>query len=113
MHHWFKTILLAEVETWEVRLFNLGLTNVTITDDCRLDGYFRSEQEAREFAEEFGGEIQVLADENWVALGLRANSGRFLEILDRLVIALDDDPDFWISSAFGFPAGICCDFRQV
>lgn len=99
MFQWSKEIDPGQREVWEERLETDALPGLYVEEDVAC-GSFRvvavcgDREEADALARRFGGEIASLKEQDWVALGRESWGGRWLEIGEGLVVALDEEAGF-------------------
>lgn len=95
---WSKKVAASEAQAWEDRLFALEVENVAISGmpggQQLLEAFCETRAEAETFRERFGGAVAEFVDQNWAALGLAGARRRVIKIRDRMIVTLDDDPDF-------------------
>ena len=96
---WSRSVPAANGDEWEERLFSLGLDNIVInqapnSDVVVLEAYFDDHDSAAAFQTEHEGEVAEFVDRNWMELSQRRAKRKTIQIADRFVVTLDDDPDF-------------------
>ncbi|MEM7014673.1 MAG: 50S ribosomal protein L11 methyltransferase [Verrucomicrobiota bacterium] len=96
---WSRSVPVADGDEWEERLFALGLDNIVINHEPHADmvvmeAYFDGHDSAAAFQAEHEGEVAEYVDQNWMELSQRRARRKTIEIADRFVVTLDDDPHF-------------------
>ncbi len=95
MHVWSKLSSTKWRDAWEERFLGLGQTNAVIQElpggkSIRVDVYCNHEKEALAIAEQFGGRVRKVKNENWAAMAPAKR--RPIKIRDTLLISGEADP---------------------
>lgn len=89
---WSKLSAMKWEDSWEERFYgnpNAVITHLKGGKSLRIDVYSEGKAEAEAIAEQFGGSVKQLADQNWVALS--AEPGPPIKIRDSLLITEEQD----------------------
>ncbi len=107
LFQWSRSVAASETESWETRLLLEGHTQFVCTEQpgrkTQIEAFFDSKTEAEAFRREFGGEVRPFAVQNWAALGTAGSTRKTIRIRDRLILALDQDPEFLAELREQFP----------
>ncbi len=95
MHVWSKLSSTKWRDAWEERFLGLGQTNAVIQElpggkSIRVDVYCKHEKEALAIAEQFGGRIRKVKNENWAAMAPPIRKP--IIIRDSLLVTGEADP---------------------
>jgi ribosomal protein L11 methyltransferase len=95
MHVWSKLASARWRDAWEDRVLGLGQTNAVIRGlpggkTIRIEVYCRSEGDAEQLKEDFGGSVRRLASKNWSKL-VSLRGSKPMKIRDRLMITGEPD----------------------
>lgn len=95
MHVWSKLSSTKWRDAWEERFLGLGQTNAVIQGlpggkSIRVDVYCKHEKEAIAIAEQFGGRIRKVKNENWAAMA--PPTRKPIIIRDSLLVTGEADP---------------------
>ena len=95
MHVWSKLSSTKWRDAWEERFLGLGQTNAVIQElpggkSIRVDVYCKREKEALAIAEQFGGRVRKVKNENWAAMAPPARKP--IIIRDSLLVTGEADP---------------------
>lgn len=89
---WSKLSAMKWEDSWEERFHgnpNAVITHLKGGKSLRIDVYCEKQAGAQEIAEQFGGSVKQLADQNWVALS--AEPGPPIKIRDTLLVTEERD----------------------
>jgi ribosomal protein L11 methyltransferase len=108
MYQWTKPIDPSQCQAWEERLETDAFPGLYLEEDVaaaafRVVAICPGREQAEELVSRFGGEFVPLEEQDWVALGEQSWRGRWLEVGNRFVVALDEDPGFLASLRERFP----------
>ncbi|MFP6874778.1 MAG: 50S ribosomal protein L11 methyltransferase [Verrucomicrobiales bacterium] len=95
MHVWSKLSSTKWRDAWEERFLGLGQTNAVIQGlpggkRIRVDVYCKHEKEALAIAEQFGGRVRKVKNENWAAMA--PPKRKPIKIRDTLLVTGEADP---------------------
>jgi ribosomal protein L11 methyltransferase len=98
MFRWTKQIAAGEEAQWEAS-FSLAEIFACFheqpgSSEIRIEAFLQDGEQARRLVELWGGEIDEIGDQDWVAVAAREWLGYVLPIRDRFVLTLDDRVEF-------------------
>jgi len=106
-YRWSKLIPEADSESWEDTIFALGLPNLMFVArpgkrTC-IEGYFETQNEAQALKTQFGGAIQEVSDDSWLAAHTQQGEKTLIRVRDRFVVSLDAAPEWLAELRLRFP----------
>jgi ribosomal protein L11 methyltransferase len=98
MFRWTKEIAAEEEADWEAKFALVDIFACFHEQPGRtgrrIEAFLEDESQARTLVELWGGEMDEIGDQDWVAVAAREWTGYVLPIRERFVLTLDDRPEF-------------------
>jgi ribosomal protein L11 methyltransferase len=98
MFRWSKEIAAPEEEQWEA-MFAMAEIFACFheqpgREEVRIEAFLQDGEQAQRLVELWGGEVDEIGDQDWVAVAAREWLGYVLPIRERFVLTLDERPEF-------------------